>query len=353
MARSSARASPRVNGPVGLDRDDLRATGLAPSRARDGADPGHDRGRRGRRLPDARPRRDRRRPAAVRAARVRGPDAGTGSLEAPGLPRDARGRPARAAPFAPPTSRRWRPSTRAATGEDRRAPARRPSHAPDTTRVLDERRRRARRVRRPGAVGRRRDDRAPSRRRAGDPDARRVAAGPDHPVRAGLLAENEGGLAVLLADGWTARGARRVWCAATRCAGSPTRSGASSTTPSADRPAGPRSLWSKRHPGRPPKGSWRRVVSFRDAAGTDPTDPPEHTRPMWPAIRRARRRPRQGSAAPARTSGGDPGTTLSPASRTWSSCSARSRSLACWSRSRPCSVTPSTGPTRRPGSNGR
>ena len=45
---------------------------------------------------------------------------------------------------------------------------------------------------------------------APDPDdaeailhARRVAAGPDHRVRAGVLAENEAGLALMLADGWT------------------------------------------------------------------------------------------------------------------------------------------------------
>ena len=40
-------------------------------------------------------------------------------------------------------------------------------------------------------------------------------------------------------------------------------------------------------------------------------------------------------------------------SRTWSSCSGRPRSPSCSSRSRRSSATPSTGPTRRPGSNAR
>ena len=42
-----------------LDRDDLRGAGLATSGGRDGDHPGDDRDGRGRRLPDARPRRDR------------------------------------------------------------------------------------------------------------------------------------------------------------------------------------------------------------------------------------------------------------------------------------------------------
>ena len=90
----------------------------------------------------------------------------------------------------------------AATGEDR-GHLLRAFAAPDTTRVLDDG---------DGGIGGfvvrapwgggatiapDRDDALAILR------ARRVAAGPDHPVRAGVLAENEAGLALMLADGWT------------------------------------------------------------------------------------------------------------------------------------------------------
>ena len=46
------------------------------------------------------------------------------------------------------------------------------------------------------------------------------------------------------------------------------------------------------------------VVAMPDAPDR-PMHPTEDTRPMWHAIRRARRRPSDGGAVPARASGGD------------------------------------------------
>lgn len=91
----------------------------------------------------------------------------------------------------------------AATGEDR-GHLLRAFAAPDTTRVLDDGDGRIGGfvVRAPwggGATIAPRPDDALAILRA-----RRVAGGIDHPVRAGLLAENEAGLALLLEDGWTA-----------------------------------------------------------------------------------------------------------------------------------------------------
>ena len=66
------------------------------------------------------------------------------------------------------------------------------------------RRRQSRRLRRAGPLGRRRDDRARSRTTPWRSCAR-VASRRDRitRVRAGVLAENEAGLALMLADGWT------------------------------------------------------------------------------------------------------------------------------------------------------
>ena len=169
----------------GLGRPDRRRDGIGERlTAR-----GHRRRRR-RRLPDLGPRRDGGRPAPLREARASRSRRGTSSWRRPGpaptravawpLARPTRG----SVRSAPTTSGRWPASTRAATGEDR-AHLLRAFATPDSATRPRRPGRRARRVRGPGAVGRRRHHRPGSRGRAGDP--RRAApagrAGPPRPGR--------------------------------------------------------------------------------------------------------------------------------------------------------------------------
>ena len=236
-----------------LDRDDLRGAGLATSRGRDGDHPGDDRDGRGRRLPDARPRRDRGRPADVRTARVRGPDRLPGPRRA-GPAGDRRGRPpgaclSNAGDLAAITA-----LDAAATGEDR-GHLLRAFAAPDTTRVLDDG---------DGSLGGF-VVRAPwggGATIAPDPDdalailrARRVAAGTGSPRPRRRARRERGGTrpdARRRLDGVVARAAPRPGRPAALAA----RRDLGSVQPRVrvTRGQGPRRVWSNRHPGHPPKG---------------------------------------------------------------------------------------------------
>ena len=155
-------------------------------------------------------------------------------MSAAPLTRASRARAVASLP-ARPTSTRWPPSTA-------RPPARTAGTssaafaAPDTT----QSRRGAPTTAQPasssghrGAAGRRsrldRDDALAILR------ARRLAAGPDRRVRAGILLENEAGAAALAADGWTEAWRAPRLIRGGRSTGGPTTSGASSITPSAER----------------------------------------------------------------------------------------------------------------------
>ena len=238
-----------------LDRHDLGRAGVAPPRRRPRADEGDDRHRRGGRLPDARARRHRRRPADVRATRVRGPDRLPDPRGARAGPRRRRARRSGgSATSSRPTWPRWRRSTpRRPARTARTCSGRSP---PPRRRMRPRRRRRdAGRLRRPGAVGRRRDDRAPDRGRRGDPPrpTRRRRPREAGPRRA---ADGERGRS--RAPGGDSAGptpgTRPASSGAIPCAGSPTRSGASSTTPSAEVTAADRVSMTQSARWRPPMG---------------------------------------------------------------------------------------------------
>ena len=208
--RSAGRSSPdadgeivgtgvaTINGPVGWIGTIWVDAGVARAGPRPALTAGDDRRGRGGRLPHARPRRDRRRPAALRAARLRGPDL---VPDPRGARTAARGEPGRSAVRAVPSRR----DLAAMAALDARRPARtgrtcwRAFAAPDTTRVP----RSARTARsaasssgRRGAAARRsRRDRATPRRSC---DARRVATGSDGARPRRAPAENEAGLERLL-----------------------------------------------------------------------------------------------------------------------------------------------------------
>ena len=236
--RSSGPASPRSTGrSAGSGR-----SGSSPDRRRRGSAGAHrggDRRRRGRRLPDPRPRRHRGRPAALRAARASRSRPGSRSSRRPGpAPTERRrGRGAtdpRVRPFGPTTSRRWPRSTPAATGEDRRHLLRRLRDARTTARVLE-----------PATTGSAGSwsarhgaaaPRSPRTRTMRSPCSTHAGAGrgPDRHVRAGILAGTRRARPPRRRPAGPRPGGRRGSSGASRSPGSPRRSGASSTTPSAE-----------------------------------------------------------------------------------------------------------------------
>ena len=273
-------------------------------------------------------------------------------LEAPGLRRPQPVDP-RVRPFEPATCRRWPALDAAATGEDRPhllGPSRRPRRRP----CLVRRRRDARRLRRPCAVGRRRDDRARPRatpRRSCTPVASAAGRRPG-PRRA---ARRERGRSRAAARDRLDESWQRAAPDPRRAAELAARGDLGAVQPRPRLSGGgdggrTASIWAT--------GAWSKRAAegaegvMADAAAghalhsTDPV--PTGARSNHVADHRPRTPPPDRRAA-ARRIGRDR-RRAAPASRTSSSSSAPARCSSSARPSRSCSVTPSSDPTRPPGS---